>query len=117
MAIKVTIGQVCDGTISKNTCHEEYYLCGKFHAFMIKVNNLANFWGYAAILELDFSSQSITLKPASISLRNSLAALVRYSQAHICDQSLQNQTPPVDSYTIVLLVLTLSTTQTTQGWF
>ena len=26
-------------------------------------------------------------------------------------------TPPVDSYTIVLLVLTLSTTQTTQGWF
>ena len=26
-------------------------------------------------------------------------------------------TPPVDSYTIVLLVLTLSTIQTTQGWF
>ena len=26
-------------------------------------------------------------------------------------------TPPVDSYTIVLQVLTLSTTQTTQGWF
>ena len=26
-------------------------------------------------------------------------------------------TPPVDSYTIVLLVLTLSTTQTTRGWF
>ena len=26
-------------------------------------------------------------------------------------------TPPVDSYTIVLVVLTLSTTQTTQGWF
>ena len=25
--------------------------------------------------------------------------------------------PPVDSYTIVLVVLTLSTTQTTQGWF
>ena len=26
-------------------------------------------------------------------------------------------TPPVDSYTIVLVVVTLSTTQTTQGWF
>ena len=26
-------------------------------------------------------------------------------------------TPPVDSYTIVLQVLTLSTTQTTRGWF
>ena len=26
-------------------------------------------------------------------------------------------TPPVDSYTIVLVVLTLSTTQTTHGWF
>ena len=26
-------------------------------------------------------------------------------------------TPPVDSYTIILQVLTLSTTQTTRGWF
>ena len=26
-------------------------------------------------------------------------------------------TPPVDSYTIVLQVLTLSTTQTTRGWY
>ena len=26
-------------------------------------------------------------------------------------------TPPVNSYTIVLQVLTLSTTQTTRGWF
>ena len=26
-------------------------------------------------------------------------------------------TPPVDSYTIILVVLTLSTTQTTRGWF
>ena len=25
-------------------------------------------------------------------------------------------TPPVDSYTIILVVLTLSTTQTTRGW-
>ena len=26
-------------------------------------------------------------------------------------------TPPVDSYTIILVVLTLGTNQTTQGWF
>ena len=36
MAIKIIKGQICDGTISKNTCHEEYYLCGKFPAFMKK---------------------------------------------------------------------------------
>ena len=36
MAIEVTKGQICDVTISKNTCHEEYYLCVKFHAFMKK---------------------------------------------------------------------------------
>ena len=29
-------GQPSDGTISKNACHEEYYLCGKFHGFMKK---------------------------------------------------------------------------------
>ena len=33
--INVTNGQVCDGTISKSTYHEEYYLCGKFHACTI----------------------------------------------------------------------------------
>jgi len=36
MAVKVTKGQICDGTISKNTCYQEYYLCGKFHDFMKK---------------------------------------------------------------------------------
>ena len=36
MAVKVTKGQISDGTISKNTCIEEYYLCGKFHGFMKK---------------------------------------------------------------------------------
>ena len=34
MAVKVTIGQISDGPISKNTCIEEYYLCEKFHGFM-----------------------------------------------------------------------------------
>ena len=29
-------GQICDGTISINLCHEEYYLCGKFYAFVKK---------------------------------------------------------------------------------
>ena len=36
MAVKVTKGQISHGTISKNTCIEEYYLCGKFHGFMKK---------------------------------------------------------------------------------
>ena len=36
MAVKVTKGQLSDGTISKNACIEEYYLCGKFHGFMRK---------------------------------------------------------------------------------
>ena len=41
----------------KNTCHEEYYLCGKFHAFMKtcmfyeKVHDLTNFGGNTAIVE------------------------------------------------------------------
>ena len=36
---KVTKSQICDGMYyikSENTCHEGYYLCGKFHAFMKK---------------------------------------------------------------------------------
>ena len=36
MAVKVTKGQISDGTISKITCIEDYYLCGKFHGFMKK---------------------------------------------------------------------------------
>ena len=36
MAVKVTKGQLSDGTISKNACHEEYYLCGKFRGFTKK---------------------------------------------------------------------------------
>ena len=31
MAVKVTKGQICNGTISKIRFHKEYYLCGKFH--------------------------------------------------------------------------------------
>ena len=34
MAIKFTKSQICDDTISKITCHVEYYLCGEFHGFM-----------------------------------------------------------------------------------
>jgi len=41
MAIKVTKGQISDGTISKNTFHMEYYLCGKFQSFMKKGNILS----------------------------------------------------------------------------
>ena len=36
MAIKVIKGQICDGTISKNKYHQEYYLHGKFHVFTKK---------------------------------------------------------------------------------
>jgi len=36
MAVKVTKSQICDGTISKNKCHQEYYLCIKLYAFMEK---------------------------------------------------------------------------------
>ena len=31
MAVKVTKGQICDGSISKKLCHKEYNLHGKFH--------------------------------------------------------------------------------------
>ena len=31
MAVKVTKGQICNGTISEIRYHKEYYLCGKFH--------------------------------------------------------------------------------------
>ena len=41
MAIKVTKGQISDATISKNTCHVDYYLCGKFHSFMKKYTMLS----------------------------------------------------------------------------
>ena len=36
MAIKVTKGQISNGTISQNTCLEKYYLCEKFDRFMKK---------------------------------------------------------------------------------
>ena len=41
MAIKVTKGQIRDGTIS---CYKEYYSCGKFHSFM-KSAQYCRFWG------------------------------------------------------------------------
>ena len=55
MATKVTKGQISDGTISKNTCFEEYYLCGKFHGFMKKCTI---FWlcrYIGAVLEFRFT--------------------------------------------------------------
>ena len=36
MAVNVIKGQISNGTISENTCIEDYYLCGKFHGFMKK---------------------------------------------------------------------------------
>ena len=40
MAIKVTNDQICDGTISKKLCHEEYYiLMWKISCFYEKVHN------------------------------------------------------------------------------
>ena len=63
MAIKATKGQLSDGTISKNTCVKEYYLSGKFHGFM---HNIANFWGYAAIL---YNSNAYLLCVALLCLR------------------------------------------------
>ena len=46
MAIKVTKGQICNGSISKKLCHKEYNLYGKFH------NCIKNctIWHYAALL-------------------------------------------------------------------
>ena len=46
MAVKVTTGQVSNGTISQNACIEEYYLYGKFHGFM----KSAQSFGCATIL-------------------------------------------------------------------
>ena len=34
-------GQICNGTISKNLSHGEYYFCGECHAFMEKCTILA----------------------------------------------------------------------------
>ena len=47
MALKVTKGQICDGTISKNWCHQEYYLCRKFHTY---IKNSTG-WYYATLYE------------------------------------------------------------------
>jgi len=41
MAIMVTKGQINDGTMSQNTRHEQYYLCGKFRRFMKKCTILS----------------------------------------------------------------------------
>ena len=40
MAVKITKGQICDGTLSKN-CHKEYNLYGKFHNCIKKCITIA----------------------------------------------------------------------------
>ena len=49
MALKVTKGQICDGSISKNICREEHNLCGKFQLYH-KVDKMLIFWCYATLL-------------------------------------------------------------------
>ena len=48
MAIRIMKDQICGGTISKNTCHEEYCYVESFMVYE-EEHNLANFWGYAAL--------------------------------------------------------------------
>jgi len=36
VVVKVTKVQISNGTISQNTCHLNYYWCGKFHSYMKK---------------------------------------------------------------------------------
>ena len=50
MAVKVTKGQICNGTISKIRFHKEYCLCGKFHNCFTKSAQNAQFLYYAAVL-------------------------------------------------------------------
>jgi len=54
MAVKVAKGQICNGTISKNKCHQEYYLCRKFHAFM-KKRTIFGFCHYTKITLCDMN--------------------------------------------------------------
>ena len=44
MAVKVTKGQICSGTISKIKCHKEYYLYGKFHKIFTNSTVCLIFW-------------------------------------------------------------------------
>ena len=60
MAVKVTKGQLSNGTISKITCIEKYHLCGKFHGFMKKCTIL---WGYAAILDAVTNQKEVEFFP------------------------------------------------------
>ena len=41
MAVKFAKGQICNGTISKNICHKEYNLHGKFHICFTKCTTFA----------------------------------------------------------------------------
>ena len=50
MALKITKGQICDGSISKNMCDEEHNLCGKFHNCFTKCTKYLYFLFYTALL-------------------------------------------------------------------
>ena len=43
MAVKVTNGQICDGSISKNICDKEHNLCGKFYNCITKCKKCSFF--------------------------------------------------------------------------
>ena len=64
MAVKVTKGQLSNGTISKITYHGEYYLCGKFHGFMKKCTILPILGAmplyYIALFAVVYSSGIVT---------------------------------------------------------
>ena len=48
-------GLICDGT---NKCHQEYYLCGKFHGFM---KNCMKFGSCYYIITHKFIYNSVTV--------------------------------------------------------
>ena len=50
LAQKVTKGQIHDGSISQNNCHDLYKICAKFYAFITKCTIDSYVIEYAAIL-------------------------------------------------------------------
>ena len=81
MAAKVTRGQICDGSVSKNSYHKEYYLFGKFHNCITKCTKCPFFLYYAAPLVGDHKgvgvAHKVTPKLASIFPDENEAILVR----------------------------------------
>ena len=46
MAAKATMGQICDGPMSKNLPDGMFYLCAKFHALIIKPTMRSKYFTY-----------------------------------------------------------------------